>query len=42
MAGSLRELEEAALANAEARARGLAVAVDEQMVWALRVLEGLM
>lgn len=42
LAGSLRALEEAALANAEAQARGLAVAVDEQMVRALRVLEGLM
>lgn len=42
LAGVLRELEEAALANAEARVQSLASGVDEQMERALEVLEGLM
>lgn len=42
LAGGLRELEEAALANAEVRVRGWAVGVDEQMGRALAALEGLM
>ncbi len=42
LAGVLRELEEAALANAEARVQSLASGVNEQMERALEVLEGLM
>ena len=42
LAGCLRELEEAALGNAEARVQSLAPGVDEQMGRALAVLEGLM